>query len=885
MKRKLLVFSLIFALLFSQMNIVYAEKNTDAASEVIEIDTAEEFLEFAEDCKLDTYSIGKIVELKADINLLGTDFEPVAYFDGTFYGNGYTISGVYVDGIGSQMGLFRYVGALGVVTDLNVKGTMIPTGSKTEIGGIAGVNYGIINNCTFVGNVCGEDTVGGIAGVNALYGQIIGCGSDAVVVATNNAGGIAGVNQGTISECLSKSRVNIEELEPELEIEGMDMSDLNMAQNVITRNNSGGIAGSSGGLIIGCYNVGTVGYQHVGYNAGGIAGYQDGVIKDCVNRGDIYGRKDVGGIVGQAVPYIESDDYMSETIEEMENSMNRIERSMNHLTKTMTEMTEEMSEAANTVSDMVSENSIGLNQAGNASGGSNNSGNWGDWGDLGDLGNIGELPDFSGLGSLDKNEETEDRMTELKETADEMQKKMNSIESDMNSISTQMEHINRTMEESTEITLEDVSSVETAETMNGVVSGCMNYGNVNGDINSGGIAGTMNAEYAKDPEEDVDITADFARTTRINAVVISCVNYGTVNSKKNCAGGIVGLQSQGLIYACEGYGTISNATGDYLGGVAGQSAAVIEKSYSVSDLKGNDYIGGIAGEGVTIRECLSIVHIVSDGECLGGIAGNVAEDGECKDNYFVKTEYDGIDNISYEGGAEPKAFEELMSFEGIPEGFKQVKVTFTLDGEVVEETYIPYGDSLRQEQFPILEDKEDSYISWPEEAEYTNIVNNITLEAEYVPWVQSIATGTENSGKPLFIAVGKFFEGTLLHILEEETDFAMPSERMNLLYSHDWTILSEEEKTFDKIEGHFYVPYPPEGVIQVWVKDDAGWGTVEATMDGSYVVAEIPYEAAFAIVELQLDNTGRYLTIGAGAVVLILVISGIIVHNKRKKKA
>ena len=56
-------------------------------------------------------------------------------------------------------------------------------------------------------------------------------------------------------------------------------------------------------------------------------------------------------------------------------------------------------------------------------------------------------------------------------------------------------------------------------------------------------------------------------------------------------------------------------------------------------------------------------------------------------------------------------------------------------------------------------------------------------------------------------------------------------------------------------------------------------------MDGSYVVAEIPYEAAFAIVELQLDNTGLYLTIGAGVLVLILVISIIIVHNKRKKKA
>ena len=50
-------------------------------------------------------------------------------------------------------------------------------------------------------------------------------------------------------------------------------------------------------------------------------------------------------------------------------------------------------------------------------------------------------------------------------------------------------------------------------------------------------------------------------------------------------------------------------------------------------------------------------------------------------------------------------------------------------------------------------------------------------------------------------------------------------------------------------------------------------------------MAEIPYEAAFAIVEIVPDNTGTYLMIGGGVVVLILVISIVIVHNKRKKKA
>ncbi len=56
-------------------------------------------------------------------------------------------------------------------------------------------------------------------------------------------------------------------------------------------------------------------------------------------------------------------------------------------------------------------------------------------------------------------------------------------------------------------------------------------------------------------------------------------------------------------------------------------------------------------------------------------------------------------------------------------------------------------------------------------------------------------------------------------------------------------------------------------------------------MDGSYAVAEIPYEAEFAVIEIEPDNSGTYVTIAIAAVVLILVISFLIVHNKRKKKA
>ena len=68
---------------------------------------------------------------------------------------------------------------------------------------------------------------------------------------------------------------------------------------------AGGISGFSDGIIASSNNTGQIGYEHVGYNIGGIAGRQSGIVTASVNTGKVYGRKDVGGIVGQMEPYIE----------------------------------------------------------------------------------------------------------------------------------------------------------------------------------------------------------------------------------------------------------------------------------------------------------------------------------------------------------------------------------------------------------------------------------------------------------------------------------------------------------------------------------------------------------------------------------------------------
>lgn len=50
--------------------------------------TAEDLVQLAENCTLDSWSQGRIVRLQADIDLSGTDFTPIPTFGGTFEGQG-----------------------------------------------------------------------------------------------------------------------------------------------------------------------------------------------------------------------------------------------------------------------------------------------------------------------------------------------------------------------------------------------------------------------------------------------------------------------------------------------------------------------------------------------------------------------------------------------------------------------------------------------------------------------------------------------------------------------------------------------------------------------------------------------------------------------------
>ena len=278
--------------------------------DTIYIDSASDFVSFAKSCALDTWSAGKTVILRADISLAGMDYTPVAAFGGTFDGGGHTISDLNLTGSYSPAGLFAVILSGGSVEDLNVAGSVAAAGDKIVAGGIAGENYGRIVCCSFTGMVQGSAQIGGIAGVNRVSGQIISSTFDGKVQATNATGGIAGLNEGIIRHCTNTGSINTNNVDASLSLSDiqidttLDLANLTTSQTFLTTTETGGIAGTNTGLIAGCKNTGTVGYEHVGYNIGGIAGSTSGYLRSNTNEGTILGRKDVGGIAGQVEPYV-----------------------------------------------------------------------------------------------------------------------------------------------------------------------------------------------------------------------------------------------------------------------------------------------------------------------------------------------------------------------------------------------------------------------------------------------------------------------------------------------------------------------------------------------------------------------------------------------------
>ena len=211
---------------------------------------------------------------------IGTESRP---YTGNFDGGGHTITGLKIDQSGTDnVGLIGCLGSGGKVQ--NVTLTNISVSGANCVGGIAGQNYGTVENCSVNGTVTGKgftDT-GGIAGSN--YGTISGCSAEGTVTGSVNVGGIAGGSYlGVIIDgCHSTAAVS-----------GIS--------------SVGGVVGNLGNgcSLMACYSTGNVtatitdGYAYVG----GVVGINSqGTVTGCYHAtGEITSLRGgrIGGIVGE----------------------------------------------------------------------------------------------------------------------------------------------------------------------------------------------------------------------------------------------------------------------------------------------------------------------------------------------------------------------------------------------------------------------------------------------------------------------------------------------------------------------------------------------------------------------------------------------------------
>lgn len=327
-------FTLCLAVMVLVSALFPAAVSAEDAENRIVISSVSDFEEFVQKSSLDAWSQGKTFSLEADLDLTHKDIPPVPTFGGIFEGNGHTIW-VSNQQSGSHQGLFRYVQESGTVQNLHVQGNIVPEGSGSEAGGIAGNNAGQILDCSFSGSITGQSSIGGIVGINESTGRISRCTASGSVQGEHYTGGIAGQNLGAISQCVNKSRVNTVQVDYTTSLQDLQLNfgDLNSTENLNTATDTGGIAGYSTGVLEECSNEAMVGYPHIGYNTGGIAGRSAGRLENCHNTGTIYGRKDVGGICGQMVPNIILQ-FSPDTLDQLETALsdlqNLTDSALNH---------------------------------------------------------------------------------------------------------------------------------------------------------------------------------------------------------------------------------------------------------------------------------------------------------------------------------------------------------------------------------------------------------------------------------------------------------------------------------------------------------------------------------------------------------------------------
>lgn len=868
----LLCAALILGLLSMLTSVLAAE--VEAGDEkMLTIQNKQEFLEFAENCRLDSYSQGLTVQLQADIDLSDTDFAGIPIFCGSFVGNDHTISGLKLTNDGSYQGLFRYLTETAVVSCLKVSGTVAPDGTAGFVGGIAGSNAGRIEKSAFIsGNISGVDFVGGIAGSNQVTGVISGCDAYGVIHGSHFVGGIVGENKGVIRDSFNYSAVNTTTEQNSVDISDITMDTITGSETAATVTEIGGIAGISSGSILGCTNHGDVGYPYMGYNIGGIVGRQSGYTADCINYGSINGRKEVGGISGHLEPYI-TVSFETDTLQILQQQV----ADLSEIVKRFAENTDGNLNAVATLIGQLEQYVAQLEQA------------------VADLKSLIEEPQIESLEDIQTTLQTIEELVEtigncltgIEETVDSLYTALKDtvaqVDEDLQAVTDQVAVLESTLNHASDNlggTLTDVSDGDTGESVYSTVADCLNFGQVLADLNAGGIVGIIGLENDLDPEDDVDILGESTLNydVAVRSVVRGCSNSAAVQARKQNSGGIVGWAMLGLVRSCVNTGAVEAAAADYVGGIAGRSHGFVRDCNVKCSLAGDMYVGGIAGEAAAVSGCRSMILLESGTEKMGNIIGYTEDRQNVVDNYYMPVTLDlgGIDGISYEGCARGLSREKFLSLDGISEIFRTVTLTFLFDDGTKQCLEVQMGSSISPEDIPTIQPVDGCNGRWEglrsEDLEQVNF--DAVYTVTYTRWMTVIESEEEHSGMPQLLAQGQFHEGTCLEAIHITAEGSLDA----------WQFVLPEDCTVTSMR--YLLPADVEVdrmVLKVRNSQSGQWRQVEHSVRGSYAVVRISQnDDAICVSAVPVDYT-VYIILGAAVVLMMITLTAVLCIVKRKK--
>lgn len=856
---RILCLLLSLVLLCSLSPLAYAQEE-DITLRIISTDG---FLNFAENCRLDSYSRNLTVILCSDIDLTGTGFTGIPIFCGTFEGNGHTISGLDLNVPGSVTGLFRHLTDTAVIRDLHVSGAVNPEGAGNTAGGIVGSNSGTIQNCSFEGTVSGTDSVGGLVGVNLLSGLIEGCAVRGNVHGNHFVGGIAGDNLGVIRDCENFAQVNTTVEQNEVELENINIDSIINSESAQTVTDIGGICGTGTGVVQNCVNHGSIGYPQIGYNIGGIAGSFSGYIYSCINRGKIDGRKEVGGIVGQLEPAVNMI-YEEDTLQTLQQQMDdlssatngiggSIQSGSNALTAQSQQVEAQLKDAQDALKILVPEDTENPT-----------------------------LPDEATLQAARNalSSSLSNLTSSIGTMAQIGQNTFNNVAGSLQSISGQMNAISGTISNASENMgggIRDVSDDDTAQDLTAKIRGCFNLGHIQGDWNIGGIAGAIGLENDLDPESDLQIIGNSSLNfdMELRAVILECENRGSVQGKKQNIGGIAGWVSLGLVRQCVNAASVDAASADYSGGIAGQSSGFLRNCSAKCEISGDAHVGGIAGTASTVTDCKAIPILSSATEKYGAILGSMDES-TLASNYYLVIDSDpgAVDGISYDTQAQPLPVERFFALADLPASFRLVTVSFIFDDSDTRRITLPYGSILGENLIPDAPQANGSDTLWagpirPGE----QILHDMTFHLESTSHIYTLESALRSdSGLPALLVQGQFQKDAQLaaDVLNEPGAVAA------------WTVVLPESKADMKLRCHIPTDCDPEQ-LKLRLRSGGNWQDADFTVDGSYLVFAVTDQTdALQLIEVPKNYSAYYIA-GAAALAVILIL--IIAFCKRKKKS